>query len=102
MLNYPIDEDNYAYVYEVMKKALLLCKDGIAFDFLSDKVDYKLDHAFHYDPVRILNIAYSFSRRVLLRNDCFPFEFSVYVYKDDSFSKEDTTFIQYKQEEVLL
>lgn len=95
-LNYPVKGDNYEYVFEVMKKALSLCKDGIAFDFLSDRVDYRYEHAFYYNPMKILEIAYGFSRRVLLRNDYFPFEFSVFVWNNDSFEKEDTTFIKYK------
>ncbi len=97
-LNYPVKGDNYEYVHEVMKKALSLCKDGIAFDFLSDRVDYRYEHAFYYNPMKILEIAYGFSRRVMLRNDYFPFEYSVFVWNDDSFRKEDTTFIKYREE----
>lgn len=97
-LNYPVKGDNYEYVYEMMKKALSLCKDGIAFDFLSDRVDYRYEHAFYYNPMKILEIAYGFSRRVMLRNDYFPFEYSVFVWNDDSFKKEDTTFIKYREE----
>ncbi len=97
-LNYPVKGDNYEYVHEVMKKALSLCKDGIAFDFLSDRVDYRYEHAFYYNPMKILEIAYGFSRRVMLRNDYFPFEYSVFVWNDDSFRKEDTTFVKYREE----
>jgi len=89
--------DNYDFVQSVMSKAYEWTIDGFAFDFLSDKVDYKLEHTFHYDPARILAMAYQHSRNVLLRNDYMPFEFSVFVFKDDSFEKQDTVFKRYKE-----
>lgn len=88
--------DNYEFVYSAMKKALDVCTDGLAFDFLSDKVDYTYEITFHYSPEKILSLAYTFSRNVILRNDYMPFEFSVFIFKDDSFSKEDTLFTRYK------
>ncbi|HOM28768.1 MAG TPA: class I SAM-dependent methyltransferase [Deltaproteobacteria bacterium] len=89
--------DNYAFVRAVMEKALSLCSEGIAFDFLSDKVDYRYEHTFHYSPERILEMGYSFSRNVVLRNDYMPFEFCLFIFKDDSFSKDDTLFNRYKR-----
>lgn len=88
--------DNYNFVKATMKKAFEHCKDGLAFDFLSDKVDYRYKHTFHYNPETILKMAYSFSRNIVLKNDYMPFEFSLFVFKDDSFSKEDTLFSRYK------
>lgn len=96
MFNYKLQEtDNYTYVERVMEKALELSKDGIAFDFLSDKVDYKNEIGFYYSPEKILSIAYKFSKNIVLRSDYMPFEFSVFVFKDDSFSKEDVVFRRY-------
>jgi hypothetical protein len=46
--------DNYEFVRAAMEKALMLCSEGIAFDFLSDKVDYEYPHTFHYSPEKIL------------------------------------------------
>ncbi|MCL1945946.1 MAG: class I SAM-dependent methyltransferase [Chitinivibrionia bacterium] len=88
--------DNYDFVKRVMSKTYELTNDGFAFDFLSDKVDYKLEHTFHYNPSRILEDAYKYSRNVVLRNDYMPFEFCVFVFKDDSFTKDDTMFNRYK------
>lgn len=97
MFNFKMDAmSNYAFIEAVMAKALTLCRDGIAFDFLSDKVDYRHEHTFHSDPARILAMAYRFSRNVVLRNDYMPFEFSVFIHKDDSFGKSDTIFNRYK------
>ena len=91
-----LKQDNYEFISSAMQKAWNICRDGFAFDFLSDKVDYQLDHTFHSSPSKILDFAYSFSRNVILRNDYMPFEFSLFVFKDDSFMREDTLFTRYK------
>ena len=88
--------DNYGFIRNCFHKAYQLAGEGIAFNFLSDKVDWKYDHAWYSNPSVILEIAYEISRNVALRNDYMPFEFSVAIYKDDSFEKEDTLFNRYK------
>jgi SAM-dependent methyltransferase len=91
------DVANYDFIQAVLNRALALCRDGLAFDFLSDKVDYPLEHTFHSSPERILALAYPHSRNVVLRNDYMPFEFSLFIHKDASFSPDDTVFHHYKQ-----
>jgi len=90
-------DDNYNFVESVIKKALEVCKDGLAFDFLSDKVDYRKEITFHNSPEKILGIAYKFSRNVVLRNDYMPFEFGLFINKNDSFEASDSVFNSYKQ-----
>ncbi len=89
--------DKYEYIEQIIKKTLTICKDGLAFDFLSDKVEYTLPETFHYAPEKILSIAYKYSRNIILRNDYMPFEFSLFIFKDDTFKKEDTLFNRYKE-----
>jgi SAM-dependent methyltransferase len=97
IFNHKISENNnYEFIELVIKKTLSICKDGLAFDFLSDKVDFQLEHTFHSSPEKILSIAYKYSRNVVLRNDYMPFEFSIFIFKDDSFQKEDTVFNLFK------
>jgi SAM-dependent methyltransferase len=86
------DVDEYSYIELNLKKMYDICEVGIAVNFLTDKVDHKHSHNFNSSPERILTMAYSLSRRVLLRNDTFPFEFSIIIFKDDSFKVKDTTF----------
>lgn len=88
---------NYEFIEKCINKALNIATEGIAFDFLSNHVDYQYEHTFHSDPMKILEMSYKRSRRVILRNDYMPFEFSVFVFKDDSFEKEDTIFTGYKE-----
>jgi len=90
------DIDGYDFITMCMNKAFDLVNDGIAFDFLSDKVDYQLTDTFHSAPERILQIAYTHTRNVVLRNDYMPFEFATFLFKDDSFAPEDTLFHRYK------
>lgn len=92
------DEQQYQYVDSVIGRALELCNKGISLDFLSDKTDYRTSGTdFHASPERILQIAYKYSRNVVLDNSALPFEFCITIMKDDSFAKEKTVFNQYLQ-----
>ncbi|MCH7532044.1 MAG: class I SAM-dependent methyltransferase [Gemmatimonadetes bacterium] len=84
--------DNEAFIEAVMRKAARVCRQGFAFDFLSDRVDRRLEHTFHSSPERILEIALNLSRRVVLRNDYLPFEFSIHVFLEDGFDPERAVF----------
>lgn len=85
----------YEYIRDVMAKSLSICNIGICFDFLSDKVDYRTsEHDFHAKPESILELAYGFSRNVMLDNSVMPFEFNITIWKDDSFS-DRTIFSDY-------
>lgn len=89
--------DNRDYIQEVLAKANDLSSEGFAFDFLSDNVDFTRDLNFYTPPAFALDVAYSFSRNVLLRNDYMPFEFALLVDKDDSFDTADTVFSRFKR-----
>lgn len=95
-------KQNYGFINDVLSGAFDICSDGVCADFLSSKVDYELEHAFHSEPEKILSFAYDLSRNVVLRNDYFPFEFSVFISKHDAFSSEDTVFNSYKKTTNLL
>lgn len=90
------DVDNYDFIKAVMAKTFSLVGDGFSFDFISDKVDYKDDYIFYANPEKILSFAYELSRNVVLRSDYMPFEFTIFVFKDDSFEKGNTIFNRYK------
>ena len=82
--------DNKLFVSDVIKKSFALAAEGVAFDFLSDKVDFMHAHTFHSSPEEVLSLGYSLTRNVVLRNDYFPFEFAIRLLKDDSFSADAT------------
>ncbi len=83
--NYPFSNtDNYEFIEAALTELFSLCRCGIAADFYSSYVDYRTNNLFYAEPMRIFDIAKRLSRRVALRHDYFPFEFCVYIYKDDS------------------
>lgn len=84
--------DGYDYIFKNMAKMFKLSKKAISIDFLSDKVDYSYKHNFNSSPEKILSMAYSLSKNIILKNNYFPYEFAVIVYKNDSFKKETTVF----------
>lgn len=98
--NYKIFEsesEQYEFINKMIEKALNMCNIGIAFDFLSDKVDYTTsEEDFHSSPEKILSLAYNFSRNVILDNSAMPFEFCITIFKNDHFNKNDTVFSLYK------
>lgn len=55
-------------------------------DFLSTAVDFQKPGAFHTDPAWALEIAKRLTRRVLLRHDYMPYEFALFLFRDDSIS----------------
>lgn len=87
------DDEQYGYVRAVVAKAFAEARRGVSFDFISDKVDFRSGTTdFHASPARILSIAYEFSKNVMLDNTAMPFEFSVTIFKDDSFLPATTVF----------
>ena len=114
ILDYPLDEnydfilisglfnfklvggDNYEFINRVMAKAFSKCNVGLAANFITDRVDYHEELIFNAQPEKIISISLSLTKNFVLRNDYFPFEYSVFLNKDDSFSKSDTIFNSYK------
>ena len=86
------EDDEYEHLYQNMEKMFNLSSKAISLDFLSDKVEYSHEHNFTFSPEKILSMAYNFSRNVSLKNTYFPFEFSITIYKDDSFMEENSVF----------
>lgn len=84
--------DSYKYLLQSMKWMYKKCNIAFSLDLLSDKVDFQHAHTAHYSPGKVLEMAYSFSRNIELKNNYFPFEFALIVNKDDSFLPETTMF----------
>lgn len=52
-------------------------------DFISNYVDYEDKEIFYTSPEKIFQAAKDLTRRVTLRHDYMPFEFCLYLYKND-------------------
>ena len=99
--NYKFEHaSNYDFIEQCLRKSFFLCKNAVSFNFLSDKVDWKNDHAWYSSPSTILDIAFVLSRNIILRNNYMPFEFNITVFKDDSFEASDTLFTRYKNKSI--
>ena len=68
---------------------------GIAMDFMSTYVDFKRKGSFHASPEKIFKIAKTISKRVVIRHDYLPFEFCVYIYKNNKLNSNQS-FSDYK------
>lgn len=77
------------HMQNIFNKLFSVCNKGIAVNFLSSYVDFKSKDAFHVSPESIFSLCKTLSRRVLLRHDYMPFEFTIYLYKDDQFDESN-------------
>lgn len=88
-------DDNWGFIqatFQLLDKYSTL---GFALNFLSNKVEYTLEHAYHSDPAQILDLAYQYSSRVVLRNDYMPFEFTIFVDKRKDFDRSFAVYPEY-------
>jgi SAM-dependent methyltransferase len=88
--------DNYYFINDVLTKALSHCNIGVAANFITDRVDHHDEVIFNSSPEKIVEIALKHTKNFILRNDYMPFEFSIFLNKDDSFSASDAIFNSYK------
>jgi SAM-dependent methyltransferase len=91
------NNNNYSFINDVITKALANCSIGVAANFITDRVDYQDDVIFNSSPEKIIEIVLKHTRNFLLRNDYMPFEFSIFLNKDDTFSPSDAIFNSYKR-----
>lgn len=79
----------YRYIEKLLKEMFRISKKGIVMDFMSTYVDFKDKDDFHVSPERIFKIAKKLSKRVVIRHDYLPFEFCVYIYKNEKLTNEN-------------
>lgn len=79
---------SYKYIEEMLYAMFKISKYGIAMDFLSSYVDFKGKGDFHSSPDKIFKIAKKISKRAVIRHDYLPYQFSVYIYKNDKINKD--------------
>ena len=87
--------DNWRFVERTFDLFARHADRGFAANFLSDRVDFRLEDTFHADPAQALALAYRHSNRVMLRNDYMPFEFTVYVDLRREFDKDHVVYPEF-------
>lgn len=91
----------YPYLKNLVNEMFKICKKGVAIDFISNYVDYKEKGIFYTSPEIMFKFTKTLTRRVLLRNDYFPFEFCLYLYKNDKKNSKNV-FSEYFNEQNSL
>ena len=68
-------------IENIMKEMFFLAHKGVAINFLSVFSDHLTPGEYYCNPVEILQMALSITKRVTLRHDYMPHDFTVYLYK---------------------
>jgi SAM-dependent methyltransferase len=73
----------WSFVRETVSRMYAVCGRAIAFNLMSDRVDYRAENLFYAEPSGVLDFCCrELSRYVTLRHDYPLHEFTVYVYRD--------------------
>jgi len=80
----------YSHLSKIMKEMYRICKKGFAINFVSNNVEYKTKNLFYSSPEKIISITKLITNRFVLRHDYMPFEFTLYVYKDNNKTSNHT------------
>jgi len=79
----------YSHLKDMLKTMFAISKKGVMIDFISNYVDYKEREIFYTSPEKIFKFAKTLTQRVTLRHDYMPYEFSLYLYKNDKKNKKN-------------
>lgn len=66
----------------LIRRMFALAGKGVAFNLLSNRADFVEPGEVYADPGRILHFCLGLTRRVVLRHDYMPHDFTVYLYRD--------------------
>ena len=75
------DKEMEEYMALLINKMFDLCNVGIAFNVMSDVVDFKLDGNFHYPAEKMFELASSYSRHVKIDHSYPLYEYTTYIYR---------------------
>ena len=90
---------NAAHIEAALQAMYRSSRRGVSVDFLSTYVDFQKAGAYHTDPCWAFAAARKLTRRVLLRHDYMPYEFSLFLFVDDAIS-ERNVFRGFEEESV--
>lgn len=80
-LNASIREMDF-FAKKLIHKMFNMCNRGIAFNIMSDKVNYMVDNLYYKNPLEVFAMCLSdLSDKVLLDHSYKLYEYTVYVYK---------------------
>ena len=88
MFNLKSNKNKYRYVEKCLRKMFYLCNNGISTNFLSSRAEIRHSKNFYYDPVKILKICSQITPNFIFKNNYFPLEFTVVLYKEKRINKD--------------
>lgn len=94
VFNYKL-ENNFEFISSCFDKFNEISKKGFAVNFLSDKAAIQYESNCYSSPAQILELAYKYSKKVVLRNDYMPYEFTIFVDKTEIIDPELTVYKEY-------
>jgi trans-aconitate methyltransferase len=74
---------SYPHLKNMLKEMFCIAKKGVVMDFISTYVDYKEKDIFYSSPEKVFKFAKTLTQRIALRHDYMPYEFCLYLYKND-------------------
>lgn len=81
--------ENIPFVQEMVKKMFVMCTKGVAVDFMSNYAGLKGKNTCYTVPEELFAFCKTLSKRIVLRHDYMPFEFCVYIYKNDRINRQN-------------
>ena len=79
------DADWQEFVYDMIRRMYDSCRVGIAFNLMTDQVDFRTDNLYYSDPGQTLDFCRrELSRFVTVRHDYPLYEYPTYVYRNRS------------------
>ncbi|MFZ5970311.1 MAG: GNAT family N-acetyltransferase [Bacteroidota bacterium] len=69
------------FLHNSIRKMFANCRLGLGFNSLSRWADSYEENEFYADPAAVVNFCRSLSRKVVLRHDYHPADFTIYLYK---------------------
>jgi len=74
-------ENPVDYLFSTVKTMYGFCTKGIAFNCLSLWAKEKSPNEFYADPTNVINFCKTLTRKVVLRHDYHPADFTIYLYR---------------------
>ncbi len=82
--------DNKNHIVHTLTDMLEIVQNMVCVDFMSTYVDFQKEGSWHTDPAWLINQLNKLTKRFSLRYDYMPFEFAVFLHKDDFINSINT------------
>jgi SAM-dependent methyltransferase len=76
-------EDHWTYLTATLRRMHALCRVCACADFLTSSVDFRREDLYYTPPEEVFRFGRTLTRRVALLHNYMPFEFALYLFKDD-------------------